>query len=151
MARTVRPTTATHTAARLASSRSTGLVMLVGLARSSNLGSSSSSVSAIVPSGLARSAAQLGTQSGPSAVGAQCLEPAYRVPAGGAVEREGDDLGPPADARDRHRAAEAVAERLGRKAAVGRVVAVVAHQEHVAFGYDDLGVIVLLGLGVVDD
>src|SRR5688500_4476667 len=103
--------------------------MLVGLARSSCAGSISSSVSAIAPSRRARLAAQLGAQSGPRAVGAQGIEPAQGIPPGAAVEREGDDLRPPADIGDRHGAAEAVADRRRLEAAVGRMIAVVAHQE----------------------
>src|SRR5690554_3972543 len=108
MASTAMPTTATHTRARCASKRSAGLEIRVGLARSSR-GSSSSALFLAIRclSGIA----QLGAQSGPGPFRAQCVEPAQRVPARAAVEREGDDLGAAAHTRDRYGTAQTVAER----------------------------------------
>src|SRR5688572_6917829 len=115
MASTISPTTATHTSARLASKRNSGLAMLVGLARLSNPAASSGSVSAIVRPCRFRLPvwipAQLGAQRGPGTVGAQGLEPAQRIPSRVAVEREGDEFGTAANARDRNRSAEPVADR----------------------------------------
>src|SRR5690606_6995272 len=105
MTSAIRPTTTAQIRARLASNLSSGLEMLVGLARSSN---SVSSGSALVtcPSRRARLPAQFRAQRGPGAVAAQRLEPAQRVPSGAAVERKGYDLGASANARHRHRAAK---------------------------------------------
>src|SRR6185312_14673509 len=68
------------------------------------------------------------------AAGAKRLEPADRVPPHRrSVEREGDELGAPADILPRHRPAESAAP-FGHPA-VGGIVAVVAHQPDVA-GWD---------------
>src|SRR5690606_6859367 len=57
------------------------------------------------------------------------------VPGGVAVQREGDELGPPADRFPWHRSAQTVF--LQRRAAVGAVVAIVAHQEDMVRRYAD--------------
>src|SRR5690606_25388549 len=72
---------------------------------------------------------------------AQGGEPADRIEiAGSAVERESDEFGAPADILPRHRTAQTLARQ--REAAVGAVIAIVAHQEDMAFGDRDAGEIV---------
>src|SRR3954464_3756904 len=85
----------------------------------------------------------LGMERGAGAAAAERGEPADRVPIGRtAVEAEGDELGAAAEILPGNRAAEAL---LGeREAAVGAMVAIVAHQEDVAFGDGDLREIVAL-------
>src|SRR5688572_27842373 len=156
-ARIVSPTTHTHTSARLASKRSAGLLMTVGLARLSS-GSAADSACPSAASSISVSAIGLsalpdfGAQTEPSALAAQCPPPGQRVPGRAAVEREGGELRPAADVGDRYRPAETVAaEAAILGAAVGRMVAVVAHQEHVALGHGELVEVVEILQRVVDD
>src|SRR3954468_15306721 len=104
------------------------------------------------PDPAARHAAQwsAGLSASPSAIperpsGAarsERLEPGQRVPPDAApVEREGDEFGAAADILPRHGPAEA-ALPFGHPA-VGRIVAVVAHQPEVAGGNRDRSEIVL--------
>src|SRR6185312_1031290 len=83
------------------------------------------------------------------AAGAKRLEPADRVPPHRrSVEREGDELGAPADILPRHRPAES-ATPFGHPA-VGGIVAVVAHQPDVAGGDRHRSEIVLVRRAELD-
>src|SRR5690606_18579264 len=117
-----------------ASKRNAGLAMTVGLDRSSVPTGMPLSSSMSVPLIRRSAPPDLRAQTEPSAFAAQCLEPRQRIPPGrAAVEGERRELRASADVGDRHRSAEPVAaEPAVLGPAVGRMVAVVAHQEHVS-------------------
>src|SRR5690242_9999184 len=115
------PTTATHTAARAASLRSSGLEICVGLEPIGRSGSFSATAS---PMRLGLPP-DFGAQTGPRAAWTQGLPPAQWVPpVFGTVQREGDEFGAPADVCQRNRPAEAVAVRAGVETAVRGMIAI---------------------------
>src|SRR6185295_18816058 len=96
-----------------------------------------------------RNVASFGVKRGASAAAAQGGEPADRIPVGrAAVEAEGDQLSSAAEIFPGNGAAKAAIGE--REAAVGAVVAIVAHQEDVAVRNGDARKIVADRIAEVD-
>ena len=88
-------------------------------------------------------------QGRPGTAFAQARPPAYRVERGRPVERKGDEFGTSADIFQRNGSQQTT--RMIEFAAVGRMIAIVAHHENVIFRNRDLGEIVECLVLVVDD